>query len=461
MTSNTAPSFGSDVRSVLDLVVDTIARHPDVPAVRSGRRELTFAELGRHAGRLAEQLASRGVTSGGVVAIHLERSIELLVAMLASWQLGAAYVPVYPTYPSRRVEFVLRDVRAQVIVTGSATPKDTFDGLDTPVVVFDAAGDDAAEGPPLTARNEGSGEDSAYVLYTSGSTGQPKGVDIPHRALVNLLGSMAQVPGVTADDVVLALTSPSFDMSVPELLLPFTTGARMVIASTEDTRDPQRLIDLVVRRTRHPDAGDAGDLERVPRPRAGAPPPSPGDLRRGGAPPLMANDLCRVATEVWNMYGPTETTVYSLIALVRPEADDVTVPIGRPVDNTSTWVLDTDLGVLPVGVVGELYLGGAGLALEYRGRPDLTDERFVVGPPETGGERLYRTGDLVRLRDDGCFEFVGRADTQVKIRGHRIEVDEIATQLRRHPRVKDAVVVAKDDGTGNRQLVAYVVPSQA
>ncbi len=461
MTSNTAPSFGSDVRSVLDLVVDTIARHPDVPAVRSGRRELTFAELGRHAGRLAEQLASRGVTSGGVVAIHLERSIELLVAMLASWQLGAAYVPVDPTYPSRRVEFVLRDVRAQVIVTGSATPKDTFDGLDTPVVVFDAAGDDAAEGPPLTARNEGSGEDSAYVLYTSGSTGQPKGVDIPHRALVNLLGSMAQVPGVTADDVVLALTSPSFDMSVPELLLPFTTGARMVIASTEDTRDPQRLIDLVVEER-------VTLMQATPVTWSGFLALAPEHLRlrlaisAGEAlPRSMANDLCRVATEVWNMYGPTETTVYSLIALVRPEADDVTVPIGRPVDNTSTWVLDTDLGVLPVGVVGELYLGGAGLALEYRGRPDLTDERFVVGPPETGGERLYRTGDLVRLRDDGCFEFVGRADTQVKIRGHRIEVDEIATQLRRHPRVKDAVVVAKDDGTGNRQLVAYVVPSQA
>jgi len=445
-----------DVRSVLDLVVETIARHPDVPAVCGGRRVLTFAELGRHAGRLAERLASHGVSSGGVVAIHLERSIELLVAMLASWQLGAAYVPVDPTYPRRRVEFVLRDVGAQVIITGSATLEDTFD---TPVVVFDAVGDDAVQGPPLTTRREGSGEDSAYVLYTSGSTGQPKGVNVPHRAVVNLLSSMTRQPGVTADDVVLALTSPSFDMSVPELLLPLTTGARMVIASTEDTRDPQRLIDLVM-------AEGVTVMQATPVTWGGFLALAPKDLRLRLATSAgealtraLANELCRVATEVWNMYGPTETTVYSLITSVRQEADDVAVPIGRPIDNTSTWVLDADLGVLPVGVVGELYLGGAGLALEYRGRPDLTDQRFVVGPPETGGERLYRTGDLVRLRDDGCFEFIGRADTQVKIRGHRIEVEEIATLLRRHPRVKDAVVVAQDDGTGDRQLVAYVVPT--
>jgi amino acid adenylation domain-containing protein len=308
-------------------------------------------------------------------------------------------------------------------------------------------------------RREGSGDDSAYVLYTSGSTGQPKGVDVPHRAVVNLLDSMARVPGVTADDVILALTSPSFDMSVPELLLPFTTGARMVIASTADTRDPQRLIDLVT-------AEGVTMMQATPTTWGGFLALAPKDLRLRLAvsageplPRSLANEMGRVASEVWNMYGPTETTVYSLIALIRREADDVVVPIGHPIDNTSTWVLDADLGVLPAGVVGELYLGGAGLAREYRGRPDLTEERFVVGPPETGGERLYRTGDLVRLRGDGCFEFVGRADTQVKIRGHRIEVDEIATLLRRHPRVKDAVVVAKDDGAGDRQLVAYVVPN--
>ncbi|MFD2765821.1 non-ribosomal peptide synthetase [Micromonospora eburnea] len=446
------------VRSVLGLVLDVIDRYRDVPAVRSGQRVLTYGQLSRHAGRLAERLARHGVAAGGVVAIHLDRSAEALIAMLASWQLGAAYLPVDPTYPRRRVDFVLRDARAQVIVTGPDTPADRFAALDAPVVVMDED-DDAADGPPLKARSEGSGEDSAYVIYTSGSTGTPKGVNVPHRAVVNFLNSMAKLPGVTRDDVMLSLTSPSFDISVLELFLPLTVGARIVIASTEEARDPQRLLDLI-RDER------ITVMQATPVTWGGILALAPDDLRLrlalcGGealSRPL-ANALCRVATEVWNMYGPTETTVWSLIAEVRPEADDVAVPIGRPIHNTSAWVLDASRGVLPAGVVGELYLGGTGLALGYRGRPGLTDERFVSGPPETGGERLYRTGDLVRLRADGSFEFLGRADSQVKIRGHRIEVDEIATLLRRHPKVKQAVVVARDDGSGDRRLMAYVVPA--
>lgn len=446
------------VRSALDLVLEAIDRHRDAPAVRAGRHVLTYGELARHAGRLAERLARHGVAPGSVVAIHLDRSVEALVTMLASWQLGAAYLPVDPTYPHRRIEFVLRDARAQVIVTGPDTSADRFAALGTPVVVLDE-GDDAADGPPLTARSEGSGEDPAYLIYTSGSTGTPKGVNVPHRAVVNFLNSMAQLPGVTRDDVMLSLTSPSFDISVLELFLPLTVGARIVIASAEDAHDPQRLLHLT-RDER------VTVMQATPVTWGGILALAPDDLHLrlalcGGEalPSPLANALCGVATEVWNMYGPTETTVWSLIAEVRPETDDVAVPIGRPIHNTSAWVLDASRGVLPVGVVGELYLGGAGLALGYRGRPGLTDERFVAGPPETGGERLYRTGDLVRLRADGSFEFLGRADSQVKIRSHRIEVDEIATLLRRHPQVKQAVVVARDDGSGDRRLVAYVVPA--
>ena len=452
MTPNQEPAAGS----VLDLVVDVIGRHPDVPVAHGGG-SLTFAQIGRHAGRLARTLADRGVSPGSIVAIHRDRSVELLIAMLASWQLGAAYVPVDPNYPRRRVGFVLRDAGAQVIVTAPDTPEDTFDGLDVPVVVFEAAGD-AADGPPLTACSEGFGEDAAYILYTSGSTGDPKGASVPHRAVVNLLRSMAREPGVTGEDVVLALASPSFDMSVPELLLPLTTGARLVIASTADARDPQRLLGLVT-------AQGVTVMAATPTSwsgfRAAAPDGLGLRLALSAGEPLtrpLANGLCRLADEVWNMYGLTEMAVYSLIARVPPAADDVPVPVGSPIDRTTAWVLGDDLRVLPAGEVGELYLGGAGLALGYRGRPDLTARRFVSGPPETGGERLYRTGDLVRLGPDGCFEFLGRADTQIKIRGHRIEVEEIAAVLRRHPGVRDAVVVAKDDGSGNRRLVAYVVP---
>jgi amino acid adenylation domain-containing protein len=255
----------------------------------------------------------------------------------------------------------------------------------------------------------------------------------------------------------LALTSPSFDISVLELFLPLTVGARIVLASAQDARDPQRLLDLITEER-------VTALQATPVTWDALLELAPVRLRLAlcGGEALtrpLANRLCAVASEVWNMYGPTETTVWSLIAPVRPGPDDEPVPIGRPIQNTSAWVLNPDAGVLPVGVVGELYLGGSGVALGYRGRPGLTDQRFVAGPPETGNERLYRTGDLVRLRPDGDFEFLGRVDSQVKIRGHRIEVDEIAALLRRHPRVKDAVVVARDDGSGNRQLVAYVVPA--
>ncbi|MBA0051208.1 amino acid adenylation domain-containing protein [Streptomyces sp. AJS327] len=453
-----------EVRSVLELVIETIARRPDAPALRAGRRELTFAQVGARAARLAERLARHGVTAGGVVALHLDRSIELPIAMLASWQLGAAYVPVDPAYPRRRVEFVLHDARAQAVVTGSAAPDEAFAALGVPVVVVDpAVGEradgDPAESPRLTARDEGGGEDPAYVLYTSGSTGEPKGARVPHRALANLLLSMARRPGVTSGDVILGLTSPSFDMSVPELLLPFTTGARMVVASTVDARDPRRLLDLVL-------AEGVTVMQATPVTWGAFLALAPDTLRLRLATCAgealtrqLADGIRERADEVWNMYGTTETTVYSLIAPVRPEEEDPAVPVGRPVDNTSAWVLDAGLRPQPPGVVGELYLGGAGLALDYHGRPDLTGQRFVTGPPETGGERLYRTGDLVRMRPDGVFDFVGRTDTQTKIRGHRIEVDEIATLLRRHPRVRDAVVVVRDDGAGNRRLVAYVVPA--
>ncbi|MFF5056780.1 amino acid adenylation domain-containing protein [Micromonospora sp. NPDC000663] len=448
-----------DVRSVLELVRASIDRRPDAPAIHSGSRRFTYAELGRHVGRLADRLARQGVTRGDVVAVHFDRSVEALLAMLASWQLGAAYLPVDPTYPRRRIEFILRDAKAQVIVTGPATAPDTFSALGARVVVVDEVDGDAADAPPLGVPQGGDGEDPAYVIYTSGSTGQPKGVNVPHRAVVNFLTSMARRPGLTQDDVMLALTSPSFDISVLELFLPLTVGARIALASTDDARDPQRLLDLLTE-------------ERVTV--AQATPVTwdavlalaPADLRLrvalcGGEALTrpLANRLCAVADEVWNMYGPTETTVWSLIARVRPGPEDEVVPIGRPIQNTSAWVLNADGAVLPAGVVGELHLGGSGVALGYRGRPGLTDQRFVEGPPETGAERLYRTGDLVRLRPDGDFEFLGRADSQVKIRGHRIEVDEIASLLRRHPRVKDAVVVTRDDGSGNTQLLAYVVPA--
>ena len=450
-----------DVGSALDLVVAQMTRTPQAPAVTGRTGTLTYEELGRAAAKLAHRFRAHGVGPGSVVAVHVDRSIEALVAMLASWQVGAAYLPVDPSYPRRRVEFVLRDAGASLIVSIRDAATDYLNTLGAPVVLVDDPSD-ASSGPTvettLTACPGSTLSDLAYLIYTSGSTGEPKGVEVPHRGVVNFLNSMARRPGITADDVVLALTSPSFDISVLELFLPLTVGARTVIASTEDARDPQRLVDLI-------EDHDVTVVQATPvtwqQLVEVAPPTMRLRLALCGGEALtrsLANRLCALADQVWNMYGPTETTVWSLVTPVQPAPEGTAVPIGRPIDNTSAWVLDPDGHVLPAGIAGELYIGGAGVAVGYRGRPELTDERFVPGPAETGGDRLYRTGDLVRLRGDGEFEFLGRADSQVKIRGHRIELEEVATLLRRHPRVRDAVVVVRDDGDSDPRLVAYVVP---
>ncbi|HEX6969476.1 MAG TPA: amino acid adenylation domain-containing protein [Micromonosporaceae bacterium] len=450
-----------DVGTALDLVVAQLAATPQAPAVTDRRATLTYEELGRAAAKLAQRFRAHGVGTGSVVAVHVDRSIEALVAMLASWQVGAAYLPVDPSYPRRRVEFVLRDAGASAIVSVRGATADYLDTLGVPVLLVEDVAD-ASSGPTVGATLTGcpgsSPSDLAYLIYTSGSTGEPKGVEVPHRGVVNFLNSMAHRPGMTADDVVLALTSPSFDISVLELFLPLTVGARIVIASAEDARDPQRLTGLIEEHGVTVMQATPVTWQQVAEL---APPTMRLRLALCGGEALarsLANRLGELADEVWNMYGPTETTVWSLVSRVEPAPEGTTVPIGRPIDNTSAWVLDPEGQVLPAGIAGELCIGGAGVAIGYRGRPELTDERFVAGPPETGGDRLYRTGDLVRLRGDGEFEFLGRADSQVKLRGYRIELEEVATLLRRHPRVKDAVVVVRDDGDSDPRLVAYVVP---
>lgn len=431
---------------VLELFEQQVAEHPDTVAVSAAGRDLTYAELDRAAVRMASAMADEGVGRGDVVALYLDRSVDMLVSMLAAWKAGAVYLPVDPGYPRKRAEFVLADSGASLVVTteqGAADLPDT----DLPVVVVE----EALAGPyaPATARTT-SGEDPAYLIYTSGSTGLPKGVLVPHRAVVNFLASMAVEPGLAGDDIVLALTSPSFDIAVLELFLPLTVGARVVIASSQDARDPEALAALIrdqgvttVQATPITWQHLVPELTGGPR------------LRRalcGGEAVSrdLANGLCEVADTVWNMYGPTETTVWSLCAPVTPGVPGESVPIGRPIANTTAFVMDDELRAQPAGVVGELCIGGHGVALGYLGRTELTAERFPGG-------RLYRTGDLVRMLPDGAFEFLGRADGQVKVRGHRIELEEIGAVLRRHPRVKDAVVVTRRDATGGRQLVAYVV----
>jgi amino acid adenylation domain-containing protein len=321
-----------------------------------------------------------------------------------------------------------------------------------PVVMLDAATSGAA-GPDVRPAPG----DLAYVLYTSGSSGRPKGVEVEHASLVNFLASMSRRPGIVEQDVVLALTSPSFDIAGLELFLPLTVGARVVVAGADEVLDMELLTQRILREavtcvqatpvTWRQLLGTAGDRLRLRRALCG------GEVLSRA----LADELCRAADEAWNMYGPTETTIWSLGARIEPGSSGP-VQIGRPIANTTAWVLDGDLRPLPVGVIGELYLGGAGLARGYRGRPSLTAERFLPDPFRPGA-RLYRTGDLVRMRADGTFEFVSRVDRQVKMRGFRIELGEIEALLREHPEVADAAVIVRADESGDPRIVAYVVPA--
>jgi amino acid adenylation domain-containing protein len=438
----------------LDLIEAQVVQRRDEPAVTTATRDYTYAEIAAAATAIAATLAERGVGPGDIVALYLDRSPEALAAMLGSWRAGAAYLPVDPDYPAPRTTFMLEDSGAAVVLT-TAHRVESISGANIPIVAIDAIWDVPIADGARPARKSGP-DDCAYIIYTSGSTGRPKGVRVPHGAVANLLNAMSRRPGLAPDDVMLALTSPSFDIAVWELFGPLAVGARTVLAGPGDEADVARLAALITEHGVTTVQATPITWEHL------APLLRPGQLRRvvcGGEALSrdLANTLCRIANEVWNGYGPTEATVYSLFARVAPAPAGTPVPIGTPVAATKSWVVDDRCRPQPPGVVGELCVGGAGLAMDYHRLSEMTAQRFPQ-VPVLG--RLYRTGDLARLRPDGQFEFLGRVDGQVKIRGHRIETGEIASLLRRHPAVRDAVVVARTSSVGTQQLVAYVVPAR-
>ncbi|MGI8807424.1 MAG: amino acid adenylation domain-containing protein [Acidimicrobiales bacterium] len=440
---------------VAELVAAQVERTPDRPAVSFGATTLTFAELDARAAALASRLVALGVGPDVLVALYLDRSVEMVVALLAVARAGGAYVPLDPDFPAGRTAFMMADSGARVVVTstglaGALPPREAN------VLLVD--GDhDSADGPVPRASGP---DDLAYVIYTSGSTGRPKGVEIPNRALVNLLTSMARRPGMDADDVLVAITTLSFDIAGLEIWLPLVTGARVVIAAPDVAADPAQLADLLA-------AAGATVMQATPttwRALVDAGWGGEAGLKAlcGGEalPAALARQLLDRGVELWNLYGPTETTVWSTAAEVTGR--DWPLSIGRPIANTSLYILDAELAPVAVGETGELYIGGAGLARGYRGRPDLTAERFVAHPFDpTPGARIYRTGDRARWRPDGEVEFLGRLDHQVKVRGFRIECGEVEAVLEGHPAVRSAAVVALEDAAGDTRLVAYVVPATA
>ncbi|HSG39319.1 MAG TPA: amino acid adenylation domain-containing protein, partial [Thermoanaerobaculia bacterium] len=450
--SDAEAAFPREVR-VLDLIAQQVKRTPDAIAVSFQARRLTYRELDHLSNQLAEALVGRGVGPEARVGVCLERSPEMVAALLAVWKAGAAYVPMDPAYPQDRLAYMLDDAGISLLLADAATPEALRVGA-AAVLRVDRE-DGAAGGGEGSPRVAGVPENLAYVIYTSGSTGRPKGVEISHGALVNFLDSMGGRPGLAAGDTLLSVTSLSFDIAGLELFLPLIKGARIELASREAAGDGARLLALL--RESGATVMQATPVTWQMLVEAGWRGGEGLTVLCGGEalPEKLAAELCRRSESVWNLYGPTETTVWSAAGRVRGGGK---VVVGPPVANNGLYVLDARLRPVPVGVPGELWIGGLGLARGYHNRPDLTAERFLPDPfAARPGARMYRTGDLVRFRPDGAIDFLGRADHQVKVRGFRIELGEIEAALEALPLIERAVVAARGE-EGARRLVAWLVP---
>ncbi|HEU5108627.1 MAG TPA: amino acid adenylation domain-containing protein, partial [Micromonosporaceae bacterium] len=427
------PENGSDVpvRTFPRMFAGAVARFGPEPAVLADDRMLTYADLDAEANRLAHWLIERGAGPERIVALLLPRSVAIVVAQLAVMKAGAAYLPIDPDYPADRIDFMIADAAPLLCLTAGDPP--------------DVRGYPATDpGVAISADN------AAYVIYTSGSTGRPKGVVVSHRGLANFSAAEIDRFDVRPGDRVLQFSSPSFDASVLELCMSLPAGAGLVVpppgplvgehlAEVIDTRGVTHALIPPVAMATVPDVPLAGFRTLIVGGEA-----STAELVATWAP----------GRRMINAYGPTENTVVSTWSTpLRPGG---TPAIGAPLPNITAHVLDDDLAVVPDGTPGELYVGGIGLARGYLARPGLTAQRFPANPYGPPGSRMYRTGDVVRRRPDGDLEFVGRADHQVKIRGFRIEPGEIEAVLRRHPQVRDAVVVARTEGA-HKRLVGYVV----
>jgi amino acid adenylation domain-containing protein len=442
---------------VHELFEAQVERAPGATAVRFGDERLGYGELNARANRLAHHLGSLGVGPDVRVALCVESGPDMVAAVLAVLKAGGAYVPLDPAYPVDRLEYMLADSAPAVVLTQRAVAErlaDVFAGAGggVPVLELDAAAPawaSARETNP--ARGGLVPGHPAYVIYTSGSTGRPKGVLVPHRGLCNVAAAQQRAFGVGPDDRVLQFASISFDAAAFELVMALASGAALCVAPRDALLPGPGLLALLRRHavttvTLPPSALAALPVEELPALRT--------ITVAGEALPAELVERWGARHRLWNLYGPTEATIWSTAAEC---ADPARKPdIGGPIANVRAYVLDAALQPLPVGVPGELYIGGAGVARGYLGRPGLTAERFVADPfGDEPGARLYRTGDLGRWRPDGTIEFLGRNDFQVKIRGFRVELGEIEARLREHPAVREAAVVAREESAGDQRLVAY------
>jgi amino acid adenylation domain-containing protein len=436
------------------LIEDVALRYPDRVAVEASGQILSYRELNARADDLAHRVLDQGARPGALIGICVERSVEMLVAMLGVLKAGCAYVPLDPSHPLERRRLILSEAGVAALITddpdmGALVPSGT--------AIIDPRGGDAARGSrtgrPAISR---AADQLAYVIYTSGSTGRPKGVEIPHRAIVNFLTSMAREPGFGSEDVMLAVTTIAFDIAVLELFLPLSVGGRVVIAGSDEVRDGYRL------RTALSDSG-ATMMQATPATwrllleATFAPAPGFRMLCGGEALPRdLADRLLETGGRLWNMYGPTETTIWSSCVEIARNTAEIT--IGTPIANTEFHVLDRYDQLVPVGVPGQLHIGGEGLARGYFKAQDLTLDKFIANPFGGPSPRLYRAGDVARRLADGTIILGGRMDHQVKLRGFRIELGEIEAAIGRQAGIASCAVALKAGPSGAPQLVGYVVP---
>ena len=441
---------------------ERVDQSPMRPAVRHGATQLSYADLEARANRIAHCLRTRGVGRGELVGLMLARSTDMLAAVLAVLKSGAGYVPMDPCFPADRLAFMAEDAALAALLVDDAAPM-AFAFPSSHVLSLTRDAEEIATAPTGRFPHDEAAatpDSVAYLIFTSGSTGRPKGVRVPHRATSNFLTSMQRIPGIGADDRLVAVTTLSFDIAFMEMMLPLSVGAEVVIADHDDVRDGAALRKLVeASKATMMQATPAGWRILVESGWSG----HAGFRAVSGGEPLpvdLAEALLRRCGEVWNGYGPTETTVYSTYwRVAEPRAG---IFIGRPVANTAVYILDELRAPCPLGVPGEIYIGGAGVALGYLNRPELDAERFLSDSFSGRAEaRMYRTGDRGRWLANGMLEHLGRLDFQVKVRGYRIELGEIESVLADVPEVARAVVIAREDRPGDVRLVAYVVARES
>nr|ALT22083.1 nonribosomal peptide synthetase [Anabaena sp. XPORK15F] len=449
-------------KCVHQLFTEQAEKTPDAIAIKFANQELTYQELNQKVNQLANYLQKLGVKPETLVGICVERSLEMVIGLLGILKAGGAYLPIDPNYPIERIGYMLSDSNAQLLLTEISLLAD-FTEYQKTIVCLDQ---DWAKINQESAENvisQVQPENLAYVIYTSGSTGKPKGVQIQHQGLVNFLTTMKKQPGIKKKDVFNAVTTICFDIAGLEIYLPLIVGAKVVITSREIATDGMRLLQhiqdekitimqatpatwqMLITAGLNKETLKKNKINKI-------------KMLCGGEAltTQLANQLLETGGELWNLYGPTESTIWSMVNQIEKTDNVAVISIGKPIANTQIYILDSYLNPVPMGVTGELHIGGDGLARGYLNRPELTAERFIDSP-FSANEKIYKTGDLARYLPDGNIEYLGRIDHQVKIRGFRIELGEIEAVINDYPQINQSVVIAKTDKLGNQNLVAYLL----